>query len=228
VKYIQKQREPEEFTQWKQKTHTWKQFTKKTRIRNLVKISLLNEQFYLCCYCEQSLDNEPSQVESLSDSDINEDDQPDDPSLKTEQAHIEHFQPKSNPNVDPLNYENLLCSCLKDWPPNIPLHCGALKDNWFDPVLLISPLDPTCESRFAYSAEGDIIPANPDDIAAATTIEKLGLNIPKLRAMRAAAADLFMDESLSLEEINRLVDDYLQEKNGRLNRFWTTIKYLYA
>lgn len=228
MKHIQKRSEPEEFTKWKAKSRTWEKFQKKTKIRRLVKNSLLEEQFHLCCYCEQSLEGEYDEIEPLSDSEIYEDAQPDDDSTKPEKSHIEHLQPRSDSAVDPLSYENLLCSCLKDWPPNVPLHCGALKGNWFDPSLLISPLDPACESRFAYSELGDIIPADKDDLAAATTIEKLGLNIPKLRAMRAAEIARFTDESLSLEDLQILIDDYLQEKNGRLNRFWTTIKHLYA
>lgn len=229
MKHIQKQSEPEEFTKWKEKKRIWEKFQKKTKIRRLVKNSLLEEQFHLCCYCEQSLEGEyDDEVEPLSDSELYDDAQPDDDSIKPEKSHIEHFRPRSDSAVDPLDYENLLCSCLKDWPPNVPLHCGALKANWFDPSLLISPLDPECESRFVYSAEGDIVPADEDDVAAATTIEQLGLNIPKLRARRAEAVAPFTDESLSLDELQILANDYLEARNGRLNRFWTTIKSLYA
>jgi uncharacterized protein (TIGR02646 family) len=137
VKYIQKRSEPEEFTKWKAKSRTWEKFQKKTKIRRLVKNSLLEEQFHLCCYCEQSLEGEYDEVEPLSDSEIYEEAQPDDDSTKPEKSHIEHFQPRSDSAVDPLSYENLLCSCLKDWPPNVPLHCGALKGNWFDSSLLV-------------------------------------------------------------------------------------------
>lgn len=254
MKHIQKRSEPAELTtwkhryrKWKNKDQVWNKFQKKTEVRDLVKNSLLEEQFYLCCYCEQSLEGEYGEIEAPLETEeeienspeaeeeveVYGDAQPNDSSNTTgegkpEKSHIEHFQPRKDSAVDPLNYDNLLCSCLKDWPPSVPLHCGALKANWFDPSLLISPLDPTCESRFAYSALGDIIPADKDDLAAATTIEKLGLNIPKLREMRAEAVAPFGDESLSSEELQILVDDYLQDKNGKLNRFWTTIKSLYA
>ncbi len=228
MKHIQKRGEPEDFTRWKNPSRTWEKFQKKTRIRRLVKSSLLEEQFYLCCYCEQGLEKEDDTLEPLSDSELFDDTETNEHSFEFEKSHIEHFRPRRDPAVDPLSYDNLLCSCLKDWPSNIPLHCGALKGRWFDPLLLISPLDLTCETRFLYSAEGDILPADENDQAAGITIEKLGLNIPKLKAKRAAAIDPFTDASLSLEELKILVDDYLQETNGRLNQFWTTIKYLFA
>ena len=254
MKHIQKQSSPKELAtwkhrhrKWKNKNKVWKKFQKKTKLRDLVKNSLLEEQFYLCCYCEQSLEGEYREVEAPLEDDeeteaLTEDEeevegyndaQPYAPAATSgrvtpEQSHIEHIQPRSDPTVDPLDYGNLLCSCLKDWPPNVPLHCGALKHDWFDSALLISPLDPNCESHFAYSARGDMMPTNAGDIAAATTIEKLGLNIPKLRALRESAIAPFTDPSLSATDLQTLADDYLKATNGKLIRFWTTIKYLYA
>jgi hypothetical protein len=119
---------------------------------------------------------------------------------------------------------------LKDKVAGDPLHCGHLKDNWFDTILLISPFDPSCETKFRYKPDGLISPADPNDQAAKVTIEKLGLNIPKLIAMRKQAIESFTDieNPLSKSELQQFVGDYLQQDvQGKFSQFWTTIKYLY-
>lgn len=205
MKHIRKQGEPPSFSQWKaQANDDWKPTYDQLSgsVKNDLKKALQAEQGYICCYCERR----------LTDSD----------------SHIEHFRPQSDPSVDPLDYDNLLCSCQQRVEKGKPCHCGVLKGRWFDANLLVSPFDPGCEKRFAFLFNGEIKGADEKDKAASETIERLGLNIPKLKDLRAKAIEPFLDESLSLEEIQAFVLVYLdQSPNGYLEEFWTTIRYLF-
>lgn len=172
-------------------------------IKNTVKAALMTEQGWLCCYCERRLTDEDS--------------------------HIEHFCPQSYPDVDPLDFSNMLCSCQNQLKKGEPRHCGHRKEKWFDPDLLISPLQPDCESRFAFTGRGEIMPANKEDRAASETIAKLGLNIRKLQDMRKNAIEPFLDEHLNIEDLRKFVTAYLnRDKNGEFGQFHTTIRYLFG
>lgn len=198
MKYIVKQTEPESFIIWKNKENddwkpTYANIDKQERI-DLFK-SLKDEQGHICCYCERELNDRD--------------------------CHIEHFRPKDKtkfPHLE-LVYDNLLCSCQVNTEKGEPLHCGNSKGNWFDEELLISPLDSTCESKFKYTFDGQILPFNEDDEAAKTTIERLQLNIDKLKDLRKGVIDaLFEDEDVAW---------YFEMKEGRFNEFHTTIRYLF-
>lgn len=49
------------------------------------------------------------------------------------------------------------------------------------------------------------------DEAAWETINRLGLNIPKLNDLRAKAIEPFLDESLEFQEMQQFVEGYLQK-----------------
>ncbi len=163
----------------------------------------MKEQGYICCYCERWLTDDGS--------------------------HIEHFNPRSNNVLNPLDYTNMLCSCQNQLEQGEPRHCGHLKDDWFDNQLLVSPLDPDCEGHFAYTADGKIQPAEKSDDAARMTIEKLGLNVNKLNALRKKAIEPFLDENLSEQEFFQFVSGYLRKNTGGMfGEFWTTIDYIFV
>ncbi|MBK1621482.1 TIGR02646 family protein [Lamprobacter modestohalophilus] len=151
MKHIVKQGEPTSFSDWKALANDdWQpkyDDLRGTEKRD-VKAALMTEQGHLCCYCEGQL------IESDS--------------------HIEHFQPQSDPAVDPLDFSNLLCSCQNQIKKGEPRHCGNLKDDWYGPDLLVSPFDPGCEDRFAHTGDGLIKPASTHDQGAAETIKRLG------------------------------------------------------
>ena len=202
MKYILKQVEPATFNNWKAKRRTYERFKKTAKIRNAVKNALTQEQGHLCCYCERRI--------TLDDS------------------HIEHFYPRSNPAVDPLNYANMLCSCQKELTPGEPRHCGNAKANC-DAELLVSPMTPTCEDRFTFTADGHIQPAHSTDLAAVKTIDQLQLNIPKLRALREGAITPFLDPTLSDTDLKLFVKGYLTtDSAGQFGEFWTTIQSLFG
>ena len=161
------------------------------------------DQGLLCCYCEGRLSKENS--------------------------HIEHFKPQSDPEVDPLDYSNLICSCQKHLKKGEPRHCGNLKADWFDDRILISPLDEGCEKRFKYTGDGHIAPESSDDIAAIETIRHLGLDLSILCSRRAKAIEPFLSEYISEEDFIQLVKGYLEiSEKGVWEEYYTTIEYLFG
>lgn len=206
MKHITKHQEPEAFLQWKEEANKSWQPTYNGmpgEVKQIVKESLRSEQGNICCYCEREL------------TDID--------------SHIEHFMPQSALDVDPLDYSNLLCSCQNRTEKGEPRHCGSLKEDWYDPILLISPLAPDCEEHFAFTGDGLIKPSVHNDAAALETIEGLGLGIPKLNDLRAKVIDPFLDASLSGDEMAAFVSGYLSKDTaGHFSAFWTTIHYLFG
>ena len=206
MKHIVKDQDTPEFDKWKasanddwQPTYEDLSGTTKEEVKN----SLMKEQGYICCYCERRLTDDDS--------------------------HIEHFNPRNNNAANPLDYANMLCSCQNRLEQGEPRHCGHLKGDWFDNQLLVSPLDQGCEGHFAYTADGKIQPARKSDDAARMTIEKLGLNINKLSALRKKAIEPFLDENLSEQEFSQFVSGYLRKNTGEMfGEFWTTIDYIFV
>jgi uncharacterized protein (TIGR02646 family) len=206
MKHIIKQGEPLALIAWKSQANAnWQPTYEDLRgnEKQTVKQSLMREQGFLCCYCERR--------------------------LTVDDSHIEHFRPQNDPQCDALDYGNLLCSCQNKIPKGDPRHCGNLKNGWFDANLLISPLTEGCEDRFAYAGDGQIRVANPNDQAAAITIQKLGLDIRKLDALRKKAIAPFADATLSDDEFRDFVTGYLGLNHaGMFGEFWTTIRHLFG
>jgi uncharacterized protein (TIGR02646 family) len=205
MKHIIKGDEPREFADWKALgSEDWQpgysDFS--GAAKEAVKNALMMEQGYICCYCERRLTSDDS--------------------------HIEHFKPQSDPAVDPLDFSNMLCSCQNQVKKGEPRHCGHLKDDWFDDQLLVSPFNPNCESRFAFTADGGIQPGNQADHGARTTIDRLGLGIPKVNALRRMAIEPFLEDNLDEAELKHFVAGYLKkDSQGRFGEFWATINHLF-
>ena len=206
MKHISKQPEPQALLDWKSQANAdWQPSFEQLRgeQKRAVQQSLMREQGLICCYCKRRLANND--------------------------FHIEHFRPQSDPACDALDYRNLLCSCQNKIEKGEPRHCGNLKDNWFDEKLLVSPLSEACATRFAFAADGSIRSAEPADLAATVTIQKLGLAIRKLKAMRQQAIDPFLDPDLTEQELRDFAAGYLRmDAEGKFGEFWTTIHYLFA
>ena len=195
MKRIAKGTEPSEFSSWKEEDKmahrpNWNRVP--AQIRHQVHESLIREQGFICCYCESSIDVDTS--------------------------HVEHFRPMSKFRNKQLDYDNLHCSCQRESSAGEPRHCGRLKGSWFDAELLVSPMSPDCETRFGFTGNGGVFPRCQTDDGAKATIRKLGLNLPKLRALRAAAVDGLCD--LSRDDIRQFME---RRMNGRFQQFHTTI-----
>ncbi|MCB0294830.1 MAG: TIGR02646 family protein [Calditrichaeota bacterium] len=206
MKHVKKQQEPLEFTNWKaQENEDWQPTYDKLAgtVKDAVKTALMVEQGYICCYCEQRLIEHDS--------------------------HIEHFRPQNDPNVDALDYNNMLCSCQDRLRKGDPRHCGVAKDNWFDEAMLVSPFDPSCESKFSFTGNGEIKPRPGNNRDAIETIHRLKLDINKLNDLRAKAIEPFLENTLSPAEFQNFVRGYLlRDETGKLGEFWTTIQYLFG
>ncbi|MBF2063549.1 MAG: TIGR02646 family protein [Calothrix sp. C42_A2020_038] len=208
MKYIQKNQQPQSLIDWNQRRggqiRDWKSFTKS--VKNDVYQSLLKEQGFICAYCSRP--------------------------ITRNDCHIEHFRPKSVYKELTFEYTNLIASCQgeDEKKPRTPVHCGHKKGAWFDEELMISPLDPNCETYFKYSGSGEIIAADGDKQAAAkTTITKLALDIDKLRRLRRTAIDTVIQitEGLDDAEIQQLIHGYQKPDNtGRLTPFCDVIVYI--
>jgi len=207
VKYIIKSEEPESFTIWKQLANydwkpSWENFSKpqRTDVHN----SLLKEQGLICCYCGRR--------------------------INTDNSHIEHLKPRTTYPQLALDYTNILASCQKDTVRNEPLHCGKKKDKWYDD-LMVSPLNGKCEQFFRYTEDGQILSTQVLErkATADTTIDKLGLNIDKLKNMRTGAIEAILEglEDLTYNERQILFQRFCQpDENGQNEEFCTVITYI--
>jgi uncharacterized protein (TIGR02646 family) len=201
VKYIQKGKEPQKFSDWKatQKSlgvnYDYKYLSNPEK--KAVHISLLSEQGYICCYCCSRVD----QIDS----------------------HIEHLAPQSKTDSElSIDYKNMLGSCGRY--PNWPEYCGNKKKNL---AIGVSPLQANCEEFFNYSSTGEILPtannlAHQKD--AKTTIEILGLNHYDLTEGRKQAFEAL--EGITQEEAE-LLAQVCQQMNGegRYQPFCNAVLY---
>jgi len=194
VRQIVKGHEPSSFTAWKDKANS--QWTPSYGVlQNPEKKDLLEhlikEQGGTCCYCGRFVDSAS--------------------------AHIEHFRPQSKAPQLALIYENLFASCIRETKPGTPLHCGHLKDEWFDERLHVSPLDSNCESRFKYYPSGTI---DGTDASSQEMVRVLGLNLPQLAAQRnRALAGVFDDafiDSATEEELTLIATEFRKPSDGVL------------
>jgi uncharacterized protein (TIGR02646 family) len=214
MRFIQKNPEPASFTHWKRQANAdWQPSfaeLKKPEKPELLS-SLLKEQGYICCYCCQR--------------------------LSPTRSHIEHLKPQKHClEAEKIAYENLLASCpgyleeeiVTDRSPQE--FCGQKKGDWYDPNSMVSPLDPHCAEYFCYTATGEILPTTnaTNQIAAKTTIDRLGLNHPKLDRGRRTALEGILDdlESLTNEDLKSLISGYNQpNQNGELVPYCAAITH---
>ncbi len=216
MKYIQKSSsEPTSLSDWKdqdkmyqRKNAKWKRFGKDKSGRNYKEeftLDLIQEQGYICCYCEQKL--------NISD------------------CHLEHFIPQKLDSFSEtlFDYHNLLCSCQLEIASGEPRHCGNSKGSWYDKDLLLSPLNTDCELKFKYNYDGTI---QHTDKASELTIIHLQLSIDNLNDLRNKAIEPFLIDPITFEEISKedaqiFANEYLKMQDGNFNEFYTTIKYLF-
>jgi uncharacterized protein (TIGR02646 family) len=87
---------------------------------------LVEEQEYLCCYCEKEITSH------------------------NKSSNIEHVKPKSLCHASQTDYKNMLASCI------VNDSCTQAKKDWFDEELFIHPLMPNCSEYFIFLANGEI------------------------------------------------------------------------
>lgn len=167
MKHIQKQTPPETFNRYARTPgSSFKDLSSEDNreIKAALRVSLLEEQGYICCYCGQRV----SSADSI----------------------IEHLKCRDRyPRLE-LDYMNLMCSCLggqdkRSRNPQYPLHCDAIKGNVDIPL---SPLIAESETLFKFDEDGHIY--GMDD-RAEEVIQKLNLDNSKLVAKRKNAIDAY-------------------------------------
>lgn len=204
MKYIPKQASPTDFESWKtqkkQRTadlakiqdltaaklkERWEKLKSKPLIFKNLRESLLQEQGSLCCYCQQKI------------------------SLENQTVTVEHLIPRVTDGTLLFEYNNLLASCLggkKDIEEKTQQkYCDNHRSNKHLPI---TPLQFDCHQYFDYLAIEDSDELQIKIIGlsqhAENTIEILNLNAPKLRRLRGAFVQPFL-EDLSKNEANILL-----------------------
>ncbi len=148
----------------------WKKLKKVCK--SLIRQQMLEEQQYLCAYCERKIENETD-------------------------AHIEHIKPKSFYLEKCFDYNNLIVSCngnqcsnvnQEDYEDNIH-SCGHPKKNYFDETKFINPVELTdISDYFSYHIdEGRIESSEKDPTKADYMINLLNLDNPYLNNGRINA-----------------------------------------
>jgi uncharacterized protein (TIGR02646 family) len=195
MKYVFKGSEPASFKAWKSlendswvPTYSDLQNPEKQSVHQ----SLLDEQGHVCCYCGGR--------------------------IALDSSHIEHFRPQERFEALALDYGNLFASCLRTKTKYSPIHCGHLKDNWFDEQRHINPSDSQCEQRFCYLLNGNIKTTLNTDNSAYEMINVLALDIACLKNRREEALrGIFDDEFLTTAteaELRELLSVFRTRQDG--------------
>lgn len=192
MRYIQRGDEPIELTQFKAAANSdWTPtYAKLTRIeKEAIHKQMAREQGYLCGYC------------GIRIRDVEGD------------CHIEHVEAQSKKSERALDYSNMLGSCMgrevKGETRRVPEHCGESRGNR---ELRVTPFMQDCGEYFVFGSDGRIDattdPAKHE--AASDTIEKLQLDVKRLRQARAAAIDAALEglDEVSAEEMKVEAERY--------------------
>lgn len=176
MKFIAKEEAPKEYQNYcRRKKASYDDLRKENNrdVYDKLRVSLLEEQGYICCYCGCRIT-----LENLT---------------------IEHLIPRSMRRDRELDYSNLLASCdggqnkrsnskkvklsKSERDKLYPLYCNCQKG---DKEIPVTPLIDGCEERFEYDEKGTII-CKEGDTAAENTINILNLNNSTLKNQRQAA-----------------------------------------
>ncbi len=159
-----------------------------------LKKELLEEQGYICCYCEKRIGGN-----SMRD------------------CTIEHFMPR---NPDPnclsgdeytrcvnaqLQYENLFASCKGMEQVSLD-HCNHKKDNWFDFKYCVSPTSEQIEGIFGFRTNGKIF-AEGSNLCAEKMKQHLNLDTYVLQEQRKTAYSTICE--VEFDDVNILDDEYV-------------------
>jgi uncharacterized protein (TIGR02646 family) len=172
--------EPKELTDFKKKVaqslksknlqskqaEVWEKFKKPKEPKNTIKQLLMEEQGFICCYCQQRIQFD-------------------------ENTQIEHLIARAVEAQKMFDYHNLLACCKggeseRQTDKTFPEYCGASKGN---KTIEINPLQADCESFFEY----EVVDFTDDSVyikmagktaEAQNTIDTLQLNCAYLQEQR--------------------------------------------
>lgn len=170
MKYIHKNPEPMGLKLYRQTPGaSYPGLRKKKGLYRTVKLSLAQEQGFICCYCGRRISGGSADTQ------------------------IEHLYAKGTPVYEEmqLDYETNLLACCDGGKQDRSigairkedLFCESLKG---DTILPVSPLQIGCDDKFIFSDDGEILGVTKD---AEVTIKILNLNSPVIKNMRKYAID---------------------------------------
>lgn len=223
---ILKRPEPQHFIDWK--THFRNNNGREPSYEDLaqseeyarLKRELVEEQGYVCCYCEKEIGRNSSMRD----------------------CNIEHFMPR-HPDAGLLSpdecgicrnaqmdYENMLASCLGEEQFSLD-HCNHKKDNWYDFQYCISPIKDEIESIFGFRLNGKIF-ARGSNKSGEKMRQHLNLNTYALQEQRKKALDTVLeiefDGDLLMDPfyIADTIEYYTKmDENGKYTPFCSMIAY---
>ncbi len=135
-----------------------------------IRSALLNEQGYICAYCNQR---------------IKEDDE-----FGNALTNIEHYKAQANEEDKGMNYLNMLGVCKgNEGNPIHLMHCDKSRGN---KLLFINPMNPNCEAFIKYDTDGSMY--SEDDRVEKDINEVLNLNNQRLSNWRKMVMDKVVNE----------------------------------
>lgn len=207
MRYIDKKDTPVELEDWKSSQgHRAKYSMLPPGIKEILREKLIDEQLGLCCYCGLA--------------------------LTKKNVHIEHFKPQSKFKKLQLDFKNLHASCMgkeiHETSEEELEFCAHSKQDWFDPTLTVSPLDPNCQSYFEFGFDGTISEVE-GNLSAKETIKQLGLDRYLPNTLREAGINAVLDQ-INLDDPND-IDEWIQfletpNSENRLPSFCFVISYV--
>lgn len=140
--------------------------------------ALLAEQGHLCAYTLKRIDSTSAHIEHLK------------PQRKCREEDAQREKARLALTREDVAWGNMV-ACFPAPNPAAPPGYGAVKkDKWWPAagaLGFVSPLNADCEARFQFELNGEMRPADPDDVAAADTIDAIGLNDERLKELRKRA-----------------------------------------
>jgi uncharacterized protein (TIGR02646 family) len=205
MRWIRKRNEPDKLIEWRSRYSSDINFgyallrkDRQGKTIEEVHTELLKEQGWLCAYTGL-------RIEDVS-------------------SHIEHIKPQQHCQAsETVAYTNIVACYPAPNPKGKTPYGAECKGSWPQPSqahLFVSPLDQTCERRFIYTLQGTI-KAEDGDLAATTTIRKLGLDHKELNAYRKAAVQgtLGKDNNLSLKDAKQRLKTLKDQRPEKLEQF---------
>jgi uncharacterized protein (TIGR02646 family) len=209
MKFVRKGGPPHEYRNWCREVEgTNKEDYREMRrdIKSAVLATLMQEQGDICAYTMKRIDRDTS--------------------------HIEHVKPESSCRADArgsdLYFANMVACFPRDGMRRAHRYGAQKKDNWWDAVLFVSPLDPACERRFRFNLAGEIS-ATSTNAAARNTIRVLALDHPALTEERRRAIDEWIygqggSDPLPKAKAARLRGKVCNRSDGRFIEFCVALR----
>jgi len=180
--------------------HKSKDECKSGNLDNL-RLKLLDEQGYICCYCMSRIDCNNSK--------------------------IEHFKPQSKYRKLQINYSNLFVSCLgNEGHRSNEQHCDTKKgEQELKKIDLLSDI----QNNITYIKKHNFIEITSSDSAIKEDIETLNLNINQLKRNRRELYDSVISKlktkGFRVSEIKKVLEYYKNRHNGKYEPYCEVIVY---